>query len=195
MKIFVVGLVAAVLTLCCLACDHDETRGVLEPPPPPTGPTKIAQILSDTSSTASYVDSNHQLDIPPPTGGAVREFQINGDTSGNDVGNCTRDDMYVNIYFNPTQLQLRLSTGSTQVVSFQAAPLLGLCPLHSDEQGDREFAGHGPAVEVAVRLWISADGREVWATVTLFARETAPDNTTAQSPPGGWNFKLYVVSD
>jgi hypothetical protein len=30
----------------------------------------------------------------------VEIFEIMGDTGGNDVGNCTSDDVYMNVYFN-----------------------------------------------------------------------------------------------
>lgn len=61
----------------------------------------ISRIESDMSSTASYRDTNHSLDRPTVTGGTlVSSFEVMGDTRGNDVGNCTSDDVYLNVYFN-----------------------------------------------------------------------------------------------
>lgn len=62
---------------------------------------KIVSIDSDRSSEAHYTDTDHSLDKPSPTGGTlVSAFEIMGDTGGNDVGNCTADDVYMNVYFN-----------------------------------------------------------------------------------------------
>lgn len=68
---------------------------------------KIKRIISDSSSGAQYVDTDHTLDIPTVTGGSlVYKFEIMGDTRGNDVGNCTADDVYMNVYFNSVTLEL-----------------------------------------------------------------------------------------
>lgn len=57
------------------------------------------------TSYASYVDQNHQLDVPSIQGSnLVRRFEIKGDTKGNDIGNCTRDDVYMNVYFQPVRV-------------------------------------------------------------------------------------------
>jgi hypothetical protein len=73
----------------------------------PEGQT-IERILSDASSEAEYTDTNHQLDKPAVRGGKlVKEFEVMGDTGGNDVGNHTDDDSYVNVYFNEVRLALK----------------------------------------------------------------------------------------
>lgn len=62
---------------------------------------KVNSIDTDRASNASYVDTNHALDTPSVSGGTlVRKFEVMGDTGGNDVGNCTADDVYLNVYFN-----------------------------------------------------------------------------------------------
>jgi hypothetical protein len=64
--------------------------------------TKIVSINSDMTSQASYIDTDHSLDVPAVSGGnLVSKFEIMGDTSGKDVGNCTTDDVYLNVHFNP----------------------------------------------------------------------------------------------
>ena len=52
---------------------------------------KVQRILSGTSSSAAYRDTDHDIDRPIVHGGLVRQFEIMGDTRGNDVGNCTND--------------------------------------------------------------------------------------------------------
>jgi hypothetical protein len=60
-------------------------------------------------STADYIDTNNQLDIPTVQGSAlVQRFEIMGDTGGDDIGNCTNDDAYINVFLN--QIQVRYST-------------------------------------------------------------------------------------
>jgi hypothetical protein len=74
----------------------------------PIGST-IIQYSPDQPSTTEYVDTNHQLDIPPINGSAlVQRFEIMGDTSGDDIGNCTNDDVYIIVTFN--QIQVKYST-------------------------------------------------------------------------------------
>lgn len=61
----------------------------------------ILGVASDMDSNAFYEDSNHELDRPAVRGGdLVRQFEILGDTGGDDVSNCTDDDVYMNVYFN-----------------------------------------------------------------------------------------------
>jgi len=62
--------------------------------------------FTPSTSTANYTDSNHQLDVPSITGGSlVRRFEMLGDTKGDDIGNCTKDDVYMNVFFNEVQVQ------------------------------------------------------------------------------------------
>jgi len=73
--------------------------------PIPSG-YSIVNIVSDQSSNASYTDTNHDLDRPAVQGGSlVYKFEIMGDTWGNDVGNCTTGDVYMNVYFNPVKVR------------------------------------------------------------------------------------------
>lgn len=69
--------------------------------------TTILSIESDTWSRAKYTDDDHDLDYPDVTGGLVKYFEILGDTGGDDVGNCTSDDVYMNIYFNTISILLK----------------------------------------------------------------------------------------
>ena len=66
---------------------------------------KITGFTPAGPSTAEYRDRNHQLDIPSIGGSAlVQRFEILGDTGGNDIGNCTLDDVYVKVFFNQIQV-------------------------------------------------------------------------------------------
>lgn len=56
--------------------------------------------LTDNYSSCTYTDTDHDLDLCSPSGGLVDQFWVNGDTGGNDVGNCTTDDTYMNVYFD-----------------------------------------------------------------------------------------------
>lgn len=68
---------------------------------------KIKNIITDVSSTTSYRDTDHDLDRPTVSGGnLVNRFEIMGDTGGNDVGNCTSDDAYMNVYFNEVRIRI-----------------------------------------------------------------------------------------
>lgn len=72
------------------------------------GGTSIVKIISDKKSEATYTDTNHKLDIPLIRGGnLVQKFEVMGDTRGNDVGNCTTDDVYLNIYLNPIKVEIK----------------------------------------------------------------------------------------
>ena len=66
---------------------------------------RINSILTSSSSSISYTDTDHALDIFERTG-LVSFFEIMGDTDGNDIGNCTSDDAYMNVYFNAVRIQI-----------------------------------------------------------------------------------------
>ncbi|MCP4420679.1 MAG: hypothetical protein GY805_29070 [Chloroflexi bacterium] len=73
---------------------------------PGTGGARITGFTPIGTSTATYRDNNHQLDTPNITGSAlVQRFDIIGDTDGDDIGNCTLDDVYMKVQFN--QIEIR----------------------------------------------------------------------------------------
>ncbi|MCJ7446385.1 MAG: hypothetical protein MUO72_01700 [Bacteroidales bacterium] len=58
-------------------------------------------------SSASYTDSNHDIDYPVVSGDDfVQKFIIMGDTEGNDVGNCTTDDAFLTVVFNLIHIEI-----------------------------------------------------------------------------------------
>lgn len=63
-----------------------------------------------------------------------------------------------------------------------------LFPNHTE--GDREFDGHGPDVNMSATLEI-VNAREVWVRINYYLRETTPDWSTAS---GAWNFKVFTAS-
>lgn len=68
----------------------------------------IIEIVSSHSSNASYCDVDHDLDRPSVLGGTlVERFEIMGDTGGNDIGNCTDDDVFMNVYFNEVRVKVK----------------------------------------------------------------------------------------
>jgi hypothetical protein len=59
---------------------------------------RITFIWNATYSEIFYVDTNHALDRFFPADNLIQEFAIIGDTRGNDIGNCTADDAYLNAF-------------------------------------------------------------------------------------------------
>lgn len=57
-------------------------------------------------------------------------------------------------------------------------------------RGDREFDGHGPKVKCEVKIRLAANGKEIWADLTLWAQETVHDWSTTE---GKWSTKIYDV--
>jgi hypothetical protein len=59
-------------------------------------------------SETSYTDTNHEEDAPPVRGGSlVSSFRFKGDTGGDDIGNCTEDDTYMTVAYNPVTVTLQ----------------------------------------------------------------------------------------
>lgn len=61
------------------------------------------------------------------------------------------------------------------------------CP-QSVLRGDREFDGHGPKVKCEVKIRLAENGKEIWADLTLWAKETVHDWSTTE---GKWSTKIY----
>lgn len=131
---------------------------------------EIKRIVSGTRSSASYRDHDHHIDRPRIRGSLVREFEIMGDTKGNDIGNCTSDDVFMNVHTNSIRVELKRTVYPTRQLSYSPKPIRGLCPKHVG--GDREFDGHGPDVKASASLRISHDRRSIIATMSLDAKET-----------------------
>lgn len=153
---------------------------------------EIVRILSSKSSTASYRDRNHHIDRPRPRGSLVKIFEIMGDTRGNDVGNCTSDDVFMNIFFNRVKVLIKKkqSARCPKIKVFKPQTIKNLCPRHV--RGDREFDGHGPDVNASVRLHLSSNRRNVMAIIKLSAAETMRDWTTARST---WTRKIWTAPE
>ena len=58
-------------------------------------------ILTETSSSATYIDIDHIDDRPLITGALVREFKVVGDTDGGEAGTRTA----VTVDFNPIRFK------------------------------------------------------------------------------------------
>lgn len=151
---------------------------------------EFVQILSDKYSSASYTDNNHHIDRPSVRNGRlVKSFEIMGDTRGNDVGNNTSDDVFMNVYFNGVRVKIKKCTTSGPVKkTFTPRAITRLSPKHVG--GDREFGGHGPDVNTNVRLRISSDKKRVEAVIYLHAKETQRDWTEAR---GSWTRTVWTA--
>jgi hypothetical protein len=69
---------------------------------------KIDKILTGRKSETTYIDTNILLDRPAIVGdGLVERFEVMGDTRGKDIGNCTDDDVYMNVKLNIIRIQLQ----------------------------------------------------------------------------------------
>lgn len=73
-------------------------------------------------SETAYTDSNHEEDVPPVRGGALAsQFRFKGDTDGDDIGNCTTDDTYMTIAYNPVSVTLRARRGDLRQIRIRRA--------------------------------------------------------------------------
>lgn len=72
----------------------------------PAGHT-IAHINTDAYTGFNYTDTSHGLYYALfGSNESAWRFIMNGDTEGNDIGNCTTDDAYLTVNFNPVQVTL-----------------------------------------------------------------------------------------
>lgn len=79
----------------------------------------IKSVESNKSySRGFYIDKDHSLDKLTQTGGTesgykitggklVKQFDFKGDTGGKDIGNCTTDDVYMNVHFNSVKVTIQ----------------------------------------------------------------------------------------
>jgi hypothetical protein len=90
--------------------------GVLYTAPPGWRISQFDPISSETS----YTDRNHAEDVPAVRGGSlVSEFRFKGDTNGSDTGDCTPDDTYMTIAYNPVTVTLSALRSDLREVRFR----------------------------------------------------------------------------
>ena len=63
-------------------------------------PFRFRRFLTATTSSIRYLDNDTTLDAPAISGSLVGRWLVQGDTGGNDVGNCTNDDVYMSLTLN-----------------------------------------------------------------------------------------------
>jgi hypothetical protein len=138
---------------------------------------RITRILTDKFSSSQYTDTNHDDDVFfPGQNELVSRFTVTGDTDGDEAGTRTG----VIAEFNPVQFEYIAAPPPgplSEVVTINVAPLPKFVPPHVGS-GDRDFDGHGPVVHVSTQIDVRND-RELWATVTMDAKETKSDWTEA----------------
>ncbi len=76
-----------------------------------------------------------------------------------------------------------VSVSSVRPADFKAFP--------TKIEGDCEFDGNGPEVSVRITLERRNGNQELWAKIYMQVRETTADWSTARSPHGNWQVKLY----
>lgn len=144
--------------------------------------SRIYRILSDPVSFDSYEDTDHEDDVLVQSDAElVKEYVVTGDTKGSEAGLRTG----VTVHFNPVTLDVERVTPPEGVETIRVGPLPKFVPQHVN--GDREFAGHGPRVEVSARIYVR-NTYELWTTIWMRARETQSDWTEAT---GSTNYLLY----
>lgn len=143
--------------------------------------TSIRRILSDSMSYSSYIDTDHADDVlEMGEFELVNRFVCTGDTGGSEAGTRTG----VVAHFNPIMLEVeKVSEPSIKTIRVNPSPRF--FPQHVN--GDREFDGNGPRVNVSARIDIR-NTYEIWAQIWMRARETKSDWTEAV---GSMNYMLY----
>lgn len=142
----------------------------------------IYRITSDTVSSISYTDDDHQDDVQQMAEFELaNQFVCVGDTRGDEAGIRTG----VTVHFNPVTLDVERTESPPNIKTIRVGPTPEFVPQHVN--GDQDFGGHGPQVNVTARIEIR-NTREIWATIWMRARETRSDWTEAQ---GSTNFMLY----
>ena len=138
---------------------------------------RIIRIITDKFSSSHYTDTNHDDDVFfPGENELVSRFTVTGDTVGDEAGTRTG----VIAEFNPVQFEYIEAPPPgplTEIITINIAPLPKFIPPHVGS-GDAEFDGHGPVVQVSTAIEVRND-RELWATVTMDAKETKSDWTEA----------------
>lgn len=141
----------------------------------------IYRILSDTVSFTSYTDDGHEDDVRHMSDvELVNQFVCVGDTRGDEAGIRTG----ATVHFNPVTLDVERAE-RPNIKTIRVSPTPEFVPQHVN--GDRDFGGHGPQVNVTASIAIR-NSREIWATIWMRARETRSDWTEAQ---GSTTFMLY----
>ena len=73
--------------------------------------------------------------------------------------------------------------------AFTPSSITRQCPTHIG--GDREFAGHGPNVDlISAEIETRNGDQEIWAILKLHAKETQSDWTEAE---GDWDHRLWTA--
>ena len=142
--------------------------------------TRINRIMSDVHSFHGYTDTNHGTDLLElPAGELARQFECVGDTRGNEAGIRTG----VRVHFNPITVEVETEPGPVKTIQVEPTPKF----IPSHVAGDREFAGHGPRVEVSASISLQ-NQTEIWARVRMQGKETRPNWTEVA---GSTNFMIY----
>jgi hypothetical protein len=115
----------------------------------------IYRIMSDTMSSSSYTYDDHQDDAQQMAEfELVNQFVCVGDTRGDEAGIRTG----VSVHFNPMTLDVERAE-RPNIKSIRVGPTPEFVPPHVN--GDQDFGGHGPKVDVTARIEIR-NTREIW---------------------------------
>ncbi len=143
----------------------------------------ITRIISDPFSFDRYEDLNHADDHRNLPGyELVGKFVVSGDTHGNEAGIRTG----VIVHFNPVEIEYEeFADGDPRKTISDLEPTPKFVPPHVS--GDRDFHGNGPDINVSASISVEND-TEIWARVSMDARETRSDYTVAR---GSTRYLIY----
>ncbi len=135
---------------------------------------EFSKILSDDFSQANYRDYDHDIDRPKITRGSlVKSFEIMGDTPGNDVGNNTSDDVFMNVHFNIVKVNI-VKTGSpssgiarinlSSSYGENGGKLFRHLPKGPSRKINKIVVQHGALVDAIRVQWLLDNGKYEWSS-------------------------------
>ena len=117
---------------------------------------------------------------------SLGDIQVFGDRKGKDVGYWTK--VIANLDHRMRVVIEPIGGGgepASRTITVRRPQTITIIPPHTN--GDRDFHGNGPHVQVSANLY-TQKGQFLFLRVNMRARETEPDNTTAD---GGESYLIY----
>lgn len=150
----------------------------------------IKSVESNKSySRGYYIDKDHSLDKLTQSGGTesgykitggklVKQFDFKGDTGGKDIGNCTTDDVYMNVHFN--SVKVTVQRPETLIQSLAARTSF---PVNKANKMSKELIG----VAHDNQNWYFTQSESLWKIPVSFNLTTLdklqPENTQMMEIP------------
>lgn len=161
--------------------------------------SQIVSLQGDANLSAKteYKDTNHDVDRPAMKNKRnwLKFFELNGDTPGLDIfceGEANfesnnffdNSNSFVRLIFDKLNITIEKESPTGTTFKFKPSDIKRICPEYIGKDlkvdGDLDFGGHGPDVNVIVEIKISNDKNQVVADIFFEAVETRPDFTKAR---------------